>query len=134
MHPHLRHPPKPQHRRRFADNPGFILPRLHKPVPGHLPVQHNVEYSSEVLLHPLFALHLIPDAEGICPDEGEGEGMETRGLLFNRQCDRRPNIYDDFQGQVCLGLDGGMFYLPPIYILQLTHIHDTGFLDILPNP
>jgi len=84
MHPHLRHPPKPQHRRRLANNSSFILPRLHIPLPGPVHVQHSMEYRSEGLLHPLFALHFVPDAESVCSDAGEGEGMETRGLLFNR--------------------------------------------------
>jgi len=70
MHPHLRNPSEPQHRRRLADNASTVLSSFRIPLPRHLREEHAVEHHTEDILYPELHLHPLPYATGLCTNKG----------------------------------------------------------------
>ena len=52
MHPHLRNPSEPQHRRRLADNASTVLSSFRIPLPRHLHEEHGQRRHPERAPHP----------------------------------------------------------------------------------
>lgn len=86
MHSHLGNPSEPQHRRSFFDHASLILPGLRNTIHGPLhPRLPLVEHHSQSLLHPLFNLHPLLDAESVCAHKRKRKGMEAWSRVFGGQ-------------------------------------------------